>query len=83
MGVSVMQNRLPVAGVQPTLVLTLLDGKEMAVPMAETDASGRASLRLAPIQGSNGSLIQYKICLPLPTDRETCKEDSFVLWNTP
>jgi hypothetical protein len=78
-----MQNELPVAGVQPTLVLTLLDGKEMAVPMSVTDASGRSGLRLAPIQGPNGSLIPYKICLPLPAEQETCKEDSFVLWNTP
>lgn len=82
-GVSVMRNNLPLAGVQPTLVLTLLDGNEMAVPMPATNAEGHSSLRLAPIQGPSGSLVQYEICLPLPAEQETCKEDSFVLWNTP
>lgn len=82
-GVSVMQGNQPLAGVQPTLVLTLLDGNEMAVPMPATDAEGRSSMRLAPIQGPSGALIQYQICLPLPTDQETCKEDSFVLWDIP
>ena len=42
-GVSLMHNNLPVKGIQPTLVLTLVDGKEMAVPMPETDADGRSS----------------------------------------
>lgn len=82
-GISVMRNNLPLAGVQPTLVLTLLDGNEMAVPMPVTDDGGHSSLRLAPIQGPSGSLVQYEICLPLPVEQETCKEDSFVLWNTP
>lgn len=82
-GVSVMRNNLPIAGVQPTLVLTMLDGQEMAVPMPVTDSGGRASLRLAPIQGPSGSLIQYEICLPLPPEQESCKEDSFVLWGAP
>lgn len=82
-GVSVMQNSRPLVGVQPTLILTLLDGSERAVPMNVTDASGRSGLLLAPIEGPSGSLIEYKICLPLPPEQETCKEDSFVLWNTP
>ena len=82
-GVSVVQNNLPVAGIQPTLVLTLLDGSEMAVPLPATDTDGHSSLRLAPIQGPSGSLIQYMICLPIPLEQESCKEDSFVLWNTP
>lgn len=82
-GVSVVRNNLPIAGVQPTLILTMLDGHEMAVPMPVTDSSGHASLRLAPIQGPSGSLIQYEICLPLPPEQESCKEDSFVLWGAP
>ena len=83
MAVSVMQDDLPLAGVQPTLILTMLDGSEKALAMEVTDASGRSSLRLAPIEGPAGSLILYKICLPLPEEQETCKEDSFVLWYTP
>jgi hypothetical protein len=82
-GVSLLSNSLPMKGVQPTLVLTLLDGKEMAVEMPETGADGHSSLRLAPIQGPSGSLIQYEVCLPVPPEQETCKEDSFVLWQTP
>jgi hypothetical protein len=82
-GVSLMHNNLPVKGIQPTLVLTLVDGKEMAVPMPETDADGRSTIRLEPILGPNGSLIQYEICLPVPPEQESCKEDSFVLWQTP
>ena len=80
LAVSVMQGDQPLAGVQPTLILTLIDGSEQALPMDLTDASGRSSLRLAPIDAPNGSLIPYKICVPLPDDQETCKEDNFVLW---
>jgi hypothetical protein len=82
-GVSLMHNSLPVEGIQPTLVLTLLDGKEMVIPMPETDENGGSSLRLAPIQGPSGSLIQYQVCLPVPPEQETCQEDSFVLWKNP
>jgi hypothetical protein len=82
-GVSVRQDDLPLSGVQPTLILTLLDGSEKALAMEPTDASGRSSQRLAPIEGPPGSLILYKICLPLPEEQESCKEDSFVVWYTP
>jgi hypothetical protein len=81
--VSVMQDGLPLSGVQPTLVLTMLDGSEKALTMGLTDASGRSSQRLAPIDGPPASMILYKICLPLPDEQESCKEDSFVLWYSP
>jgi hypothetical protein len=81
--VSVIQDNLPLSGMQPTLVLTMLDGSEKALAMEVTDASGRSSQRLAPIEGPTGSLILYKICLPLPEEQESCKEDSFVLWYPP
>lgn len=82
-GVSVLHNNVPLAGIQPTLVVTLLDGKEMAMPMPMTDSLGRSSLELASFQGPSGSLIQYKICLPFPPEQESCREDSFVLWDIP
>jgi hypothetical protein len=81
--VIVMQDDLPLSGVQPTLILTMLDGSEHALAMEVTDAGGRSSQRLEPIEGPAGSLIKYRICLPLPEEQETCKEDSFVLWYTP
>ena len=80
LAVSVEQGNQPLAGVQPTLILTLIDGSEQAMPMDLTDASGRSSLRLAPIDAPVGSLIIYKICVPLPDDQETCQEGNFVLW---
>ena len=80
---SVRQNGQPLSGIQPTLILTMLDGSEKVLAMDMTDNNGFSSLRLAPIKGPNGSLISYKICLPLPDEQETCKEDSFVLWYSP
>jgi hypothetical protein len=81
--VSVFQEGHPLSGVQPTLILTMLDGSEKALAMDMTDASGSSSLRLAPIEGLKASMIAYKICLPLPEGQETCKEDNFVLWYSP
>jgi hypothetical protein len=81
--VSVVQNGKPVSGLQPTLVLTMLDGSEQALAMSITDANGRSSQRLGPIDGPKGSLILYKICLPAPDEQETCKEDDFALWYAP
>lgn len=77
------EDNQPVAGVESQLTLTLPDGSSLPYAMPFTDAQGRASLTVDPIEPplANGTVVSFKVCLNVPTDGEACTSDSYLIWN--
>jgi hypothetical protein len=81
-GVIVLKQNQPIAGVAPFMTLTLPSGDQKTLAMPITDTTGRSSLLLPLIRAINGTLILYQVCIPSFGD-QSCVGDSFVIWNIP
>jgi len=76
-------NNQPVPDVEANLTLTMPDNTQINYPLPPTDAQGRASLTISPIEPApvNGTVISFKVCLALPSGLEVCTSDSYLIWN--
>lgn len=82
-GVAVLQNRMPVAKIEPVLLLTLPDGTQQRFTFPFTGDDGKALLRLPPLEATNGTLIPYEVCATRQVNRNFCVRDSYLIWNNP
>ena len=82
-GVSVFDGESPVVNIEPVVTLTLPEGAEMTYYFPPTDEDGKSLVRLNPIQASNGSIVEYKVCVDDGTGEPFCVKDSFVIWFNP
>ncbi len=48
-----------------------------------SDEGGCTFLTIAPIEKSNGTLIEYQVCITAPWGKLLCEEDSFHIWGNP
>jgi len=81
-GVVVYGNNQPLAGVEPELDLSPPDGNLMSYTMPPTDNDGESQIRIEPLDGKNGTLIPYKVCVTTPTAQKFCVLDSYLIWIT-
>jgi len=81
-GVGVYSGNEPLANVQPELLLTMPDGREISFELPFTGENGETHLRLKPIRSQNGTLIPYQVCLSDPTSKRFCVQDSYLIWDT-
>lgn len=77
------EDNQPVPNIEAVLLLSLPEGVEARYPLPPTDAQGRASLTIAPIEPApvNGTVISFKVCLNVPADTSVCTSDSYLIWN--
>lgn len=77
------QDQQPVSNIEASLTLTLPDGTQALYNLPATDAMGRTSLVIAPLQAApaNGSVIAYKMCLNIPARQPVCASESYLIWN--
>ena len=78
-----LSNFEPVQGAVMEVMLILPDGTQQFYGMPPTDENGRTSILLTPIRASNGTLIEYQVCMPQSTQQKICIADSFMIWNNP
>lgn len=71
------------AGLQPYLELTLPDGGTSIYQFPATDAGGQTQLTVPPVQGRNGTLVPYKVCLQGFNAGEVCASESYMIWGNP
>jgi hypothetical protein len=81
-GVVVYGNNLPLAGVEPELDLSPPDGSPVSYTLPPTDDEGESQIRIEPLDGKNGTLIPYKVCVNTPTAQKFCVLDSYLIWIT-
>jgi hypothetical protein len=65
------------------LFLTLPNGTEQLYTMPATNQDGITGLTIPPIQGKNGTIIEYKVCLEITGQEPICVKDSFMIWGNP
>jgi hypothetical protein len=82
-GVYVGLNGMPLSEVQPTLILTMPDRSQAVYEMFPTGMDGKSVFRLPLLQGANGTMITYAVCLQTLNGERFCVEDSFVIWSNP
>lgn len=71
------------AGLQPYLEITLPGGGTSIYQFPPTDAGGNTQLAVPPVQGQNGTLVPYKVCLQGFNAGEVCASESYMIWGNP
>jgi len=82
-GVSVFQDGLPVANVEPDLTLSLPDGSQKTYYMYPTGSDGQSRLTIEPVAAGSGTLIPYKVCVYNVGGEMVCVSDTFLVWVNP
>lgn len=77
------ESEQPIANAGATLTLMLPGGQQALYNLPPTDAQGRTSLTIAPIQPppGNGKVISFEACLNNPTGQPVCTSETYLIWN--
>ncbi|MGW8250408.1 MAG: hypothetical protein ACWGO1_07175, partial [Anaerolineales bacterium] len=79
-GVSVYENDLSLAGIEPDIYVTLPDGSSRTYYMYPTGEDGQSRLVLEPIDAPHGTLIPYEVCVFMVGGQKLCVKESFLIW---
>ena len=73
----------PVSNVRATLTLTLPGGQQALYSLPPTDAQGRTSLTITPLQPApeNGRVISFQACLEGSNSEPVCAAQTYLIWN--
>jgi hypothetical protein len=72
----------PIQGMEAVVTLTPPGDLPMDYAMPPSDGNGFSSVEIPPIpEAKNGSLINYRVCLNIPSDPPVCESDTFMIWN--
>ncbi|MEN8240429.1 MAG: hypothetical protein ABFS17_00790 [Chloroflexota bacterium] len=71
------------AGQNLELYLTLPEGTELLYYLPTTNSEGRSGISIQPIEGENGTLILYQVCLPIEGQESICVQHSYMIWGNP
>jgi len=83
MNVFYRQSGEPMVLVSGTATVTL-PGRTLTLSLPPTNREGISTVTLPPLKGvSNLSVIEYQICLNLPSAEPICQSDTFVVFNAP
>lgn len=82
-GVSILSNDLPVANVEPDLIVMLPNGERRTYYMYPTGQDGITSIALDPIEAPGGTLIPFEVCIISPSSETFCVRDNFLIWQGP
>jgi hypothetical protein len=75
------QNSKPVRGIQVTLVVTQPDGITKTYTLEPTGQDGKTRVELDPIDGANGSIVQYQVCVNEAVSPQLCFSQSYTIWD--
>ena len=76
-----LMNNAPVPGVELSLVVKQPDGIVKSYLMNPTDEDGSTSIELDPINGPNGSIVQYQVCMLAEISPQVCFSRDYTIWN--
>jgi len=79
--IEVSQDDTPMSGVEFSLLVNQPDGITKSYKLNPTGEGGTTSIELDPINGPNGSEIQYEVCLQGVVTPQVCFTRSYTIWN--
>ncbi len=71
----------PLKGVEISLLVTGPDGISKTYALTPTGADGKTSIELDPIEGPNGSIVAYDVCLIGSDSPPACLSRSYTIWD--
>jgi hypothetical protein len=74
------QNNIPMSGVDFSLVVKKPDGIIITYTLDPTGEDGKTSIELDPINGANGAIVQYEVCVIGPVSPQVCFSRSYTIW---
>src|SRR3990172_1480688 len=81
--IRLLEENLPVNGVEPDLIVQLPDGAEDHYYMPPTGQNGQSLIQVAAISAPNGTLIPYQVCVYYPQGETHCASDGFLIGESP
>jgi len=79
--IKAIKNALPITGIELSLIVKHPDGIVKSYRLTPTGEDGTTSIELDPINGPNGSIIQYQVCIIGQTTPQVCFSRSYSIWN--
>jgi len=74
------RNNTPVSGMKFSLVVTQPNGITKTYQLAPTGEDGKTHIDLDPINGPNGAIIKYEICVLGDVSPQICFSRSYTIW---
>ena len=71
----------PVRGIEFSLVVKQPDGIEKSYKVNPTGDDGRTSIELDPINGPNGAIVQYEVCVLGAVSPQICFSRNYTIWD--
>ena len=82
-GAMVLQGDQPLANVAPLITIRVPKTEPKTYNLPPTDQEGKTVLYLDPIVASNGTVVEYDVCVKGSADDLFCVKDSFIIWYNP
>ncbi len=75
------QKNQPVSGIQVSLLVTQPDGITKTYSLEPTGLDGKTRIELDPINGANGAIVQYQVCVVGSVTAQLCFPQSYTIWD--
>ncbi len=79
--IEVTQNNAPKVGIEISLLVKQPDGVTLTYTLPPTGSDGKTRIELDPIDGPNGAMIQYQVCIVGTVTPQVCFSRSYTIWN--
>ena len=75
------QKNAPMAGIEFSLVVKQPDGITKTYTLNPTGDDGTTSIELDPVNGPNGAIVQYEVCVIGAVSPQVCFSKSYTIWD--
>ena len=75
------QKNAPMAGIEFSLVVKQPDGITKTYTLDPTGDDGTTSIELDPVNGPNGAIVQYEVCVIGAVSPQVCFSKSYTIWD--
>lgn len=79
--IEAMQNNVPTSGIKFLLVVKQPNGITKTYSLNPTGVDGRTRIDLDPINGPNGAIVQYEVCVLGAISPKVCFSRSYTIWD--
>jgi hypothetical protein len=79
--IEAFQNDAPMSGTEFSLLVKQPDGITKSYQLNPTGEGGTTSVELEPINGPNGAIVQYDVCVLGVVIPQVCFTRSYTIWN--
>jgi hypothetical protein len=79
--IEAVQNDAPMSGIEFSLVVKQPNGITKTYTLKPTGKDGITRIELDPINGPNGAIVQYEVCVLGAVSPQVCFSRSYTIWD--